>query len=55
MLATEHPKLESYLRTLVEKASFLTERLNQEFISTPNKSDESKVKSHLKFWCEVLA
>ncbi|MGD1913912.1 MAG: type 2 lanthipeptide synthetase LanM family protein [Rivularia sp. (in: cyanobacteria)] len=55
MLATEHPKLESYLRTLVEKASFLTERLNEEFISTPNKSDESKVNSHLKFWCEVLA
>ena len=55
MLATEHLKLDSYLRTLVEKASFLTERLNHEVIPTGCKSDISSVDSHLEFWREVLA
>ena len=50
MLATDHLKLDSYLRTLVEKASFLTERLNHEVIPTGCKSDISSVDSHLEFW-----
>ncbi|AFY58609.1 type 2 lantibiotic biosynthesis protein LanM [Rivularia sp. PCC 7116] len=55
MLATEPLKLDSYLRTLVNKASYLTERLNQDVVPTVSKSDESTINSHLEFWCQVLA